>query len=175
MDFFSWNINYRKQFLPHLGLFIWNANPVCPETIFLKCQLCQPRNNLHDMSNLSEMISFARGECHPCLPREKYINLECLLEALDIICNVMKLTNQIEFEYSKTSKIDKTKVLMSNGNLMKAKSIAKCSPWSILQYFWPALSNDRSWKPILVFFLSGRLRQVLLYNPNLFSPLDITF
>ena len=35
--------------------------------------------------------------------------------------------------------------------------------WSILQYFWPALSNYLSWKPILVFFLSGHLRQVLLY------------
>ena len=46
---------------------------------------------------------------------------------------------------------------------MKVKSIAECSPWSILQYFWPALSDNRSWKPILVFFLSGRLRQVLLY------------
>ena len=60
------------------------------------------------------------------------------------------------------SKIDKTKVLMTNG-LMKVKSIAECSPWCILQYFWPALSHNRSWKPIFVFFLSGRLRQVLLY------------
>ena len=59
-------------------------------------------------------------------------------------------------------KIDKTKVLMGNGSLMKVESIAECSPWSILQYFWPALSNNRNWKPILVFFLSGRLRQVLL-------------
>ena len=33
------------------------------------------------------------------------------------------------------SKIDKTKILMTNGSLMKVKSIAECSPWSILQYF----------------------------------------
>ena len=26
---------------------------------------------------------------------------------------------------------------MANGSLMKVKSIAECSPWSILQYFWP--------------------------------------
>ena len=32
-------------------------------------------------------------------------------------------------------KIDKTKVLMANGSLMKVKSIAECSLWSILQYF----------------------------------------
>ena len=63
---------------------------------------------------------------------------------------------------------------MANGSLMKVESIAECSHWSILQYFWPAsgsilqyfwpaLSNNRSLKLILVFFLSGRLRQVLLY------------
>ena len=32
-------------------------------------------------------------------------------------------------------KIDKTKVLKTNGNLMKVESIAECSSWSILQYF----------------------------------------
>ena len=53
---------------------------------------------------------------------------------------------------------------MANGSLMKVESIAECSKGSILQYFWPALSNNRSWKTILVFFLSGRLRQVLLYT-----------
>ena len=47
---------------------------------------------------------------------------------------------------------------------MKVENIAECSPWSILQYFWPALSDNQSWKPILVFFLSGPLRQVLLYH-----------
>ena len=60
-------------------------------------------------------------------------------------------------------KIDKTEVLKENGSLMKDESIAECSPWSILQYFWPALSDNPYWKPILVFCLSGRLRQVLLY------------
>ena len=42
--------------------------------------------------------------------------------------------------FSKTSlkrplKKDKTKILMTNGSLMKVESIAECSPWSILQYF----------------------------------------
>ena len=62
------------------------------------------------------------------------------------------------------SKIDKKKVFMANGSLTKVESIAECSPWSILQYFWPALSNNWSWKQIFVFFFSGRLRQVLLYK-----------
>ena len=34
----------------------------------------------------------------------------------------------------------KTKILMTNGSLMKVESIAECSIWSILQYFWPALT-----------------------------------
>ena len=42
------------------------------------------------------------------------------------------------------SKIDKTKILMTNGSLMKVGSIAECSPWSILQYFRPALSDNGS-------------------------------
>ena len=35
------------------------------------------------------------------------------------------------------SKIEKTKILLTkiNCNLMKVKSVAECSPWSILQYF----------------------------------------
>ena len=49
------------------------------------------------------------------------------------------------------SKIDKTKVLMTTGSLMKVESIAECSLWSILQNFWPALSDNRSWKQFLVF------------------------
>ena len=42
--------------------------------------------------------------------------------------------------YSKTClkrslKNDKTKILMTNCNLIKVESIAECSPWYILQYF----------------------------------------
>ena len=52
--------------------------------------------------------------------------------------------NTVKLVLSGHSKIDKTKVLKTNGSLMKVKSIAECSPWSILQYFLPALSNSRS-------------------------------
>ena len=34
---------------------------------------------------------------------------------------------------------------------------------SIAEYFWPALSDNQSRKPIVI-FLSGRLKQVLLYT-----------
>ena len=40
---------------------------------------------------------------------------------------------------------------MTTGSLMKVESIATCSFWSILQYFWPALSDNWSWKPFFVF------------------------
>ena len=33
---------------------------------------------------------------------------------------------------------------MKNGSLMKVQSIAECSHWSILQYFWPTLSHSQS-------------------------------
>ena len=74
------------------------------------------------------------------------------------------------------SKIDKTKILMTNGSLMKVKSIAECSPMehsailltfirgSILQYFWPSLSFNWSLKQIFGLFESGRLKQALLLH-----------
>ena len=45
-------------------------------------------------------------------------------------------TKQLCHRYSKTClkqplKIDKTKILMTNGSFMKVQSIAECSKWSI--------------------------------------------
>ena len=40
---------------------------------------------------------------------------------------------------------------MTNGSLMKVKCIAECSKGSILQYFWPALSDIWSWNQFMVF------------------------
>ena len=37
--------------------------------------------------------------------------------------------------YNDLSKVDKTKILMTNCSLMKVQCIAECSPWSILQFF----------------------------------------
>ena len=71
--------------------------------------------------------------------------------------------------YSKTYvkngrlKRDKTKILRTNDSTMQVKSIAECSPWSILQFIWLALSNIWSRKPILSLFESGRFTQVSLY------------
>ena len=68
-----------------------------------------------------------------------------------------------EFEYlyvflkNKTiSKIRRSKVT-DYAALMKVTSIAECSPWSILQYFCPALSD----KPIGTRFLVFKRAAVL--------------
>ena len=62
------------------------------------------------------------------------------------------------------SKIDKTKVLNTNGSLMKVKSIAECSLGAFCNSFDLHLAINGLEKQFLVFFLSGRLRQVLLYS-----------
>ena len=51
-------------------------------------------------------------------------------------------------------------------HLMQVKSIAECSPWGILQYFRPSLSYHLPLRPLFCLFLSGRLRQVLLYSAH---------
>ena len=59
---------------------------------------------------------------------------------LFLLANVISI---VKLVLSGNSKIDKTKILMTNGSLMKVESIAECSPWSILLYFGPALSDNR--------------------------------
>ena len=82
----------------------------------------------------------------------------CLTERLLMGC---KESNQ---QTNKTCvkrplKTDKTKILMTNGSLMKVL-------WSIIQYFWPALRDNWPWKSICGLFESGRFTQVLLYGVN---------
>ena len=60
-----------------------------------------------------------------------------------------------------------TKVLKTNGSLMKVEKYCRMLPLEhtamLLICIKQALSDNRSWKTIFIFFLSGRLRQVLLY------------
>ena len=66
--------------------------------------------------------------------------------------------------------IDIRKILMTNGSLMQVKSIAECSLWSILQYFWPASTDYWYWKPILFFlewpFYTGFTVFILNFDPS---------
>ena len=67
-------------------------------------------------------------------------------------------------------KDDQILVFKTAYRLMQVKSIAECSMGSILQYFRPSLSYHLSLRSLIGLFLSGRLRQVLLYfnQPCLF-------
>ena len=47
---------------------------------------------------------------------------------------------------------------------MQFKRIAECSKVSILQYFRPSIAYHLPLRPLFCLFLSGRLRQVLLYT-----------
>ena len=60
-------------------------------------------------------------------------------------------------------KIDKTKVSTTDGSLMQVKSIAECSKRAFCNTFNLHLVIIGLENQFLVFFLIGRLRQVLLY------------
>ena len=58
--------------------------------------------------------------------------------------------------------------MINGSSLMKVESIAECSPWSILQYIWAALSVNWYWKPIFAVFLDkNRQKKILVTNGNL--------
>ena len=61
------------------------------------------------------------------------------------------------------SKEDQKLVFKTDNRLIQVKSIAECSNGSILQYFRPSLSYHLPLRLLFCPFLSGRLRQVLLY------------
>ena len=63
--------------------------------------------------------------------------------------------------FSGHSKVDKTRVWMTNGSLMKGQKYCRMLHESILHYFWPALRDIQSSNPILVFFLIGRSKRGL--------------
>ena len=61
---------------------------------------------------------------------------------------------------SSHSKIDITKVLNTSGGLVKVKSIAECSHGAFFNTFDLHFAKIGLENQFLVFFLSGRLRQV---------------
>ena len=61
-----------------------------------------------------------------------------------------------------THKVPPTKILMQMVAWWRLK-ILQNAPWSILQYFWPALSDNYSWKPIRSFVTFLHASSLLLY------------
>ena len=94
------------------------------------------------------------------IPLKININKSCSDVFLSCLIDTCARSYTVKPVLNGHSKINKTKVLMTNGSLMKVESIAECSPWSILQYFCPALSNNWSYNPIFGLFESGHFTQV---------------
>ena len=70
------------------------------------------------------------------------MKVKSIVNTFDLHLAIIGLENQLSVFLrgdtgftGQTYRIDKAKILMTNGSLMKVKSIAECSPWSILQYF----------------------------------------
>ena len=78
---------------------------------------------------------------------------------VDLTSYIFLLYTLLTWKFSYT---DKTKILMTNGSLMKVKCIAECSPWTVLQYFWHASSDNWSWKPI--FTLCDRFHCIIIHS-----------
>ena len=57
------------------------------------------------------------------------------LALLDTSVQTLMAAFRVKYVLSGHSKIGNTKILMTNGSLMKVESIAECSLWSILQYY----------------------------------------
>ena len=97
----------------------------------------------HMISKYDPSLSKAVGPVDPSIlvVKKSYFNKKNM--CIQLTASLMNSTNQnvhVGSQYSKTClkqplKKDKTKILITNGSLIKVRSIAKCSPWSILQYF----------------------------------------
>ena len=97
------------------------------------------------ISKYGPSLSKAVGPVNPSFLGVKKSHLNKKYSSYSKFTNSTKQKVHVGCQYSKTClkqplKKDKTKILITNGSLMKVKSITECSPWSILQYFWPALA-----------------------------------
>ena len=93
---------------------------------------------LEDLESLPQVGSLVNSPhccCFICVDTFSKLRSEMYMVQPLNLFSCFKKPNSVKPVLSGHSKIDKTKVLMTNGSLMKVESIAECSPWSILQYF----------------------------------------
>ena len=90
------------------------------------------------------MIHVSKFMVHTALSDKTYLSLELLSPITILRRNYCLSKPTIKPVISGHAKIDKTKILLTDGSLMKVESIAECSHWSILQYVCPVLSDNRS-------------------------------
>ena len=122
---------------------------------------CRPLPDLPFCSTLSEPSLFPTVFAHKGLKKipNNRRRQHCQTD------NLFKKPTTVKPVLSGHSKEDqKWFSMLSDYPLMHVKSIAECSKGSILQYFRPSLSYHLSLISLFCLFLSGRLRQVLLYG-----------
>ena len=81
-----------------------------------------------------ESIGIDRAASESCESRDNFTKELLENDHFILFLNLM-ITCAVKLVLSGQSKIDKTKVLMKKCSLKQVKSVAVCSPWSILQYF----------------------------------------
>ena len=77
---------------------------------------------------------------------------------LDLCTNIFRVFSSFPTKVKPLKKETKNWFLR-----VQVKSVAECSKRSTLQFFRPSLSYQMSLRCLFCLFLSGRLRQVLLY------------
>ena len=97
-----------------------------------------------------------------------FLNENELREIIIAIFRLKKPKTLYPYIYSKTCLKPPLKKKTKIGfqyqlSLNAGQKYCRMPSWSILRYFWPSLSYHLSLRRLFFLFLSGRLRQVLLY------------
>ena len=123
------------------------------KVIYVRCLSCS-------YNNVTKSICLLDKKSNSCLYRKNYMQVRAFERYIPLNPQNCKYSNTC---LKRPLKNRQNKGLKDKWQLNEGQKYCRMLSWSILQYFWPAFSHHRSWKPILIFFLSGRLRQVLLY------------
>ena len=107
-----------------------------------------------------DMHNIAHNHVSPAFHWDKRSNiwLEPLSSIILCICRYSKTC--LKWPLKKKTKIGFQDRLSLNAGQKYCRMLS----WSILQYFRPSLSYHLTLRPLFCLFLSGRLRQVLLYH-----------
>ena len=138
---------------PWAGLWVWHFLVILT-CLFIDFILYVPVNSFSVMSGQVFLgwTSLFMSRCHIIGCLMSWLNYIYCTYIQPIFCLHL---NTVKPVLSGHWKRDKTKICLTKGNLMKVES---------LQYFWPSSVLKNSFKKqCLVFLLSGRLRQLLLY------------
>ena len=76
------------------------------------------------------MVQSFKGFSVPPMVKIISFQMVSLAPTSIISFQMVSLTSTVKPVLSGQLKLDKTKILMTNGSLMKVESIAECSPWS---------------------------------------------